>query len=88
MSEDVSKEEAYASSILELSPPVDINPPYDPPEVEPLISLNAFIGFYSPQTLKLIGYIKHLKFIILVENVTPIISFIVSFPKKSISMYI
>jgi hypothetical protein len=42
--------------------------PSDPPEVEPLISLNALTGFSTPQTLKLIGYIKHKKFIILVDN--------------------
>jgi 3-dehydroquinate synthetase len=40
----------------------------DPPEVGPLISLNSFTGFSAPQTLKLIGYIKHRKFIILVES--------------------
>jgi hypothetical protein len=40
----------------------------DPPEVEPLMSLHALTGFFSPQTLKLIGYIKHRKVIILVES--------------------
>jgi hypothetical protein len=33
-----------------------------------LISLNALTGFSAPQTLKLIGYIKHRKFIILVDS--------------------
>jgi hypothetical protein len=46
----------------------DITPPSDPPEVEPLISLNALTGFSAPQTLKLIGYIKHRKVIILVDS--------------------
>jgi len=40
-------------------PPTDINLSPDPLEVEPLISLNAIIGFYAPQTIKLIGYIKN-----------------------------
>jgi hypothetical protein len=42
--------------------------PFDPPKVEPLIFLNALIDFFSPQTLELIGYIKHRKFIILVDS--------------------
>jgi hypothetical protein len=46
----------------------DLTPPSDPPEVEPLISLNALTGFSAPQTLKLIGYIKHRKVIILVDS--------------------
>jgi hypothetical protein len=48
--------------------PDDLTPPSDPPEVEPLISLNALTGFSAPQTLKLIGYIKHRKVIILVDS--------------------
>jgi hypothetical protein len=36
--------------------------------VEPIISLNALTGFSTPQTLKLIGYIKHRKVIILVDS--------------------
>jgi hypothetical protein len=47
---------------------LDITPPSDPPKVEPVISLNALTGFSSPQTLKLIGYNKHRKVIILVDN--------------------
>jgi hypothetical protein len=46
----------------------DITPPSDPLEVELVISLNALNGFSSPQTLKLIGYIKHRKVIILVDS--------------------
>jgi hypothetical protein len=33
----------------------EINPSFDPPEVEPIISLNALTSFSAPQTLKLIG---------------------------------
>jgi hypothetical protein len=36
--------------------------------VEPIISLNSLTGFSAPQTLKLIGYIKHRKVIILVDS--------------------
>jgi hypothetical protein len=46
----------------------DITPPSDPPEVEPVISLNSLTGFSAPQTLKLIGYIKNRKVIILVDS--------------------
>jgi hypothetical protein len=46
----------------------DITPPSNPPEVEPIISLNALTSFSIPQTLKLIGYIKHRKVIILVDS--------------------
>jgi hypothetical protein len=48
--------------------PTDITPPLDPPEVEPIISLNFLTSFSAPQMLKLIGYIKHRKFIILVDS--------------------
>jgi hypothetical protein len=46
----------------------DITPPSDPPIVEPVISLNALTGFSTPQTLKLISYIKHRKVIILIDS--------------------
>jgi hypothetical protein len=36
--------------------------------VEPIIFLNALTRFSAPQTLKLIGYIKHRKVIILVDS--------------------
>jgi hypothetical protein len=52
----------------ELPKYIDITPPSDPPEVEPVISLNALTRFSAPQTLKLIGYIKHWKVIILVDS--------------------
>ena len=47
---------------------IDITPPSDPPEVELVISLNSLTRFFAPQTLKLIGYIKHWKVIILVDS--------------------
>jgi hypothetical protein len=66
--EDVVDEEVEASPVEELPPTDDTTPPTDPLEVEPLISLHALTGFSSPQTLKLIGYIKHRKVIILVDS--------------------
>jgi hypothetical protein len=63
ISEDVE------APLVSVSPePTDITPPSDPPEVEPTISLNALTSFSAPQTLNLIGYIKHRKFIILVDS--------------------
>jgi hypothetical protein len=45
-----------------------MTPPSDPPEAELVISLNSLTGFSAPQTLKLIGYINHIKVIILVDS--------------------
>jgi hypothetical protein len=68
ISEDVSEEDVEAP-LMSMSPEAtDITPPSNPPEVELIISLNALIGFFSPQTLKLIGYIKYRKVIILVDS--------------------
>jgi hypothetical protein len=38
------------------------------PEVEPIISLNVLTSFSTPQTLKLIGYSKNRKVIILIDS--------------------
>jgi len=35
---------------------------------EPQTSLHALLGFSTPQTLKLIGYIKHYKVIVLIDS--------------------
>jgi hypothetical protein len=68
ISEDISEEDVETPLVLESTETTDINPPSNPPEVELVISLNALIGFSTPQTLKLIGYIKHQKVIILVDS--------------------
>jgi hypothetical protein len=52
----------------ELPNPIDFTLPSKTPEVKPVISLNALIGFSSLQALKLIGYIKHWKIIILIDS--------------------
>jgi hypothetical protein len=68
VTEDVFEEDVFVPPVEELPPPYDLTPPSDPPKVEPVISLNALTGFSSPQTLKLIGYIKNRKVIILVDS--------------------
>jgi hypothetical protein len=42
------EEGAYSSLVPEIPPLVDLNTPYDPQEVEPLISMNALTGFFAP----------------------------------------
>jgi hypothetical protein len=68
ISKEISEEDDETPSMSKSPESTDTNPPSDPPEVEPTISLNALIGFSAPQTLKLIGYIKHQKVIILVDS--------------------
>jgi hypothetical protein len=68
ISEDISEEDVETPLMFESPEITDITPPSDPPEVEPVISLNALIGFSTPQTLKLISYIKHQKVVILVDS--------------------
>jgi hypothetical protein len=64
ISEDILEEDVETPLVPESPEITDITPP----EVEPIISLNALTGFSTPQTLKLIAYIKHRKFIILVDS--------------------
>jgi hypothetical protein len=68
ISEDISEEDVETPLVSESPKTSDITPPLDPPEVEPIISLNALTSFSAPQTLKLISYIKHMKVIILVDS--------------------
>jgi hypothetical protein len=68
ISEDILEEEVETPLVSESPETSDITPPSDPPKVEPVISLNSLTSFSSPQTLKLIGYIKHRKVIILVDS--------------------
>jgi hypothetical protein len=68
ISKDVSEDDIEAP-LVSMSPElIDMTPPSDPHKVEPFISLNALTGFSTPQTLKIIGYIKHMKVIILVDS--------------------
>jgi hypothetical protein len=68
ISEDVLEEDVEAPLVSMSPEPIEITPPLDPSEVEPVISLNSLTRFSAPQTLKLIGYIKHRKVIILVDS--------------------
>jgi hypothetical protein len=68
ISKDISEEDVETPLVSESPEITNITPPSDPPKVEPIISLNAVTGFSTPQTLKLIGYIKHRKVIILVDS--------------------
>jgi hypothetical protein len=69
ISKDISEEDVENSLVSNSPKSTNITPPLDPPEVELVISLNALISFFAPKTLKLIGYIKHHKVIILVDSV-------------------
>jgi hypothetical protein len=66
--EDISEEDIETPFVTKSPKTPDITPPSDPLEVEPVISLNALTGFSTPQILKIISYIKHRKFIILVDS--------------------
>ena len=68
ISEDISEEDEETPSVSESPESTDITPPSDPPKIEPVIFLNVLTGFSAPQTLKLIGYIKHQKVIILADS--------------------
>jgi hypothetical protein len=59
ISKDVSEEDVEAPLVFESTEPTDITPPSD---------INILTSFFAPQTLKLIGYIKHRKVIILVDS--------------------
>jgi hypothetical protein len=68
VTEDIFEEYDVVPPMEELQLPSNLTPPSDPPYVDPAISLNSLIVFSTPQTLKLIGYIKNRKFIILVDS--------------------
>ena len=68
IAEEILEEDEETPSMSESPKSTDITPPSDPPEVEPIISLNSLTGFSTPQTLNLISYIKHRKVIILVDS--------------------
>jgi len=64
ISEDVSDKDTNVPPTENIPQVDDPTPLYDPPEVEPLVSLNALTSFSNPQNLKLIGYIKNSKVVI------------------------
>jgi hypothetical protein len=85
ISKDISEEDVETPLVSESPETTDITPPSDPPEVEAVISLNSLTSFSSPQTLNLIGYIKHRKVIILVESGRSHNFIHHAFPKKLIA---
>jgi hypothetical protein len=66
--EDVPEEDATVPLVEEPSLPDATQEPVDPPDVEQIISLHALTEFSAPQMLKIIGYIKHKKVIILFDS--------------------
>jgi hypothetical protein len=68
VTKDISEEDVVVPPMEELPPPSDLTPPSDPPDVDPMISLNSLTSFSAPRTLKLISYIKNRKVIILVDS--------------------
>jgi hypothetical protein len=68
MTEDISEEYVVFRPVEELQPPSDLTPSFHPPDIDPIISLNALTNFSAPRTLKLIGYIKNRKSIILLDS--------------------
>jgi hypothetical protein len=68
ISNDISEEDVENPLVSESPKSIDITPPSDPPEVELIISLNTLTSFSTPQTLKIISYIKQRKVIILVDS--------------------
>jgi hypothetical protein len=68
ISEDVLEDDVTVPLVDKPSLPDATQELADPPEVDPRISWHALTGFSAPQTLKLIGYIKHRKVIILVDS--------------------
>jgi len=84
----ISEDEGDVSPPKSLPRNDDTIPTFDPPKVEPLISLHSLTGLSAPQTLNLLSYIKHLKSIILIDSGSPIILFIVRFIKRPFSISI
>jgi len=68
VTEVLSEEYVVVPPLEKLLPPSDRTPPSEPLDVDPMISLSALTGFSAPQSLKLIGYIKNRKFIILLDS--------------------
>jgi hypothetical protein len=68
ISKDISEEDVETPLVSESPESIDITPLSESPEVELVIYLNALTGFSTPQTRKIIGYIKHRKVIILVDS--------------------
>lgn len=88
VTKDVSEEEVVVSPVGELPLPFDLTPASDPPEVEPVISLNALTGFSLPRPSSYLVTFRAEKSSSLWTVVAPIILFIDALPKKSIVTFV
>jgi hypothetical protein len=68
ISEDILEEDVETPLVPESPEITDITPPSDPPEVEPIISLNSLTGFSAPQNPQVNRLHQHRKVIILVDS--------------------
>jgi hypothetical protein len=59
ISKDISEEDIETPLMSKPPETPNITPHSDPPKVEPVISLNDLTRFSTPQTLKIINYIKN-----------------------------
>jgi hypothetical protein len=65
---DILVEDTLEPTLEDTTPPMEEETTLQAPCKEPQISLHALSGFLAPQTLKLIGYIKHHKVIVLIDS--------------------
>jgi len=78
----------YLHTLEDTTPPMEDESPLEVPCEEPYISLHVLSGFSAHQTLKLFGYIKHYKVIVLLTMTTTTNLFIGKWYKKPIVMYV
>jgi hypothetical protein len=67
-SEDILIEDTPKPTLEDTTLLMEDESPLQAPCEEPQISLHALSSFLAPQTLKLIGYIKHQKVIVLIDS--------------------
>jgi hypothetical protein len=68
ISEDISNHEFETMPLYVVHLHVEDIPPSTSKDVEPYISMHGLICISTPQTLKLIGYIKNHKVIVLIDS--------------------
>jgi hypothetical protein len=66
--EEIFVEDSIEPNLEDTTSIMDYEAPLKAPCEEPRISLHALSGFSTPQTLKMIGYIKHHNMIVLIER--------------------
>ena len=68
--EDITTEETSKLQGEENNPPMQESIEPQVTQEEPLTSLHALVVISTPQTLELMGYIKHWKVIVLIDSVS------------------